>query len=623
MSFSNLSKILSIASRKNNELASVLLEILHKYQDKPPVNLEPFLPMLFSFNGKPINLRSYYTMEPLFDLNPTRDTTLMCSRQVGKTMNLSLRTLINSFWREHWKPLFVTPFYETTRRISTDYFASLIQQSPCRHLFTGPGCTNQVLERTLPNHSRIRFTYAYRSGDRARGIPANECIYDESQLMWPEVVGVINATMNASPHGNITTCAGTPITNANHHSRRFKENSTRSHWMTPCSACGHKNIAAAEYDLLKMIGPLRDDISIDRPAIICAKCKAPLHPWEGQFVHLNPSKRKEHLGLHIPCIVLPAHCCNYDKWRDIWSVLSDSNTPEHTKYNEILGVPFDDGVSLLSQLDVESNATLHSNKLEDALKIIHLYQGRIAIGVDWGGRGISGESRTKIAVCGLSSNGQMHILFGVQLPMTADSKKEAEVIYHLYKTCRPELIAHDNIGIGSRAEEMLVSHGVPKSIIIPMEYVGETQGFILKRRAPSESNPKLIYSVDKTRGLLHLVEAYKSGQIRSFKFEDQYHARDLLLDFTHLIAEERVYVHSVKSETILIQKEPGQSDDFVHAVHHAANILWEKYKAWPKMTLKLNIITPQDLSSYMVELAKYLDPETIESLGLAPLDLST
>lgn len=617
-------KSLAIATGKNNALAVELSHLLDRFGKNPPATLDGFLPLLFSHNGKPVTLEDHFCMEPLFDICGTKDLTLMCSRQVGKTMTISMRALMNSLWTPHWKPLIVTPYFETTRRISLDYFASLIDQSQAKSLFYKTGCTKQVLERSLPNRSRIRFTYAHRNGDRARGIPANECIFDETQLMFPEVMAVVKATMNASPSGHIVTTAGTPLTNANILSTRFKEESTRSHWGTKCGACGEWNIAAPEFHLMQMIAtpPRPHDINRDRPAIRCHKCRGPLYPWEGQFIHMNSGKRDTHLGLHIPCVIMPEHCCSYDKWLDIWNGLSDPNVQDYTKYNEILGVPYDDGIALLTQLDLERAAVLGPNTVEQALQNIHLYDGRIVLGIDWGGRGMSGKSLTKIAVCALAPNGIIDILFGVQLPATSNSAKEAQVITYLWEVFKPMFIAHDNIGIGQRAEEMVVQCGIPLDKLLPMEYVGETQGLILKSRAINENNPRMVYNVDKTRGLLHLVEAYKQGHIRSFNFDKRFHAQELLLDLTHLRAETKVWVNSHKSETVLIQREPGQSDDFAHAVHHACNTLWTFFRAWPQFTIKTEILSPQDLTTYMVELGKHLDPETIEALGAKIIDSS-
>lgn len=619
-SSSNLLKNLRTAKGRGHELASHLINFYQENTTVGLTNVGHVIPLLFHYNGKPLSMQNHFTMEPLFDLDIPREVTLMCSRQVGKTMNLSARCILNCAWTPHWNILFVAPFFETIRRVSTDYFASLIEQSPAKHVFTDRNCTKQVLERTLPNQSRIRFSYAHRSADRARGIHSRELICDEYQLMFPEVLPVLTATMDASEYGDYIMRAGTPLTNANHLSREFKEHSSRSHWMIKCEACGHHNIASAEQDLLKMIGPMRDDISVDRPGIVCSKCRKPVHPWTGKFVHYNPSKRRDHLGIHVPSIVLPMHCCSPEKWFDLWKILSDTKVPTFTKYNESLGVPYDDGVLLLTIGELDRVAVLNDNQMDQVVPILSRYNGRLAIGVDWGGRGMSGESLTKICLSGLNSDGKIHVLFGVQLPPTATSQDEAAVLNHIFKVSGASRIAHDNLGIGARAEEMMIEKGVPRSAFLPMEYVGETQGQILKPRPRTKDRPRAVMSVDKTRGLLHLIEAIKSQQVLTFRMSEQYHARELLLDLTHLRAEEKVWANSVKSETILIQKEPGQSDDFAHAVHHSCNALWMEYNAWPRLTREVIVRTPQDLSTYVVDLARVLDPETVEALLLKAED---
>jgi hypothetical protein len=302
-------------------------------------------------------------------------------------------------------------------------------------------------------------------------------------------------------------------------------------------------------------------------------------------------------------------------------MLGNANVAEYVKYNEILGVPFDDGIALLTTVDLQKRAILNRNYVPDAIKRLSIYSGRIAIGIDWGGRGMSGTSLTKVCVVGMRSDSSIDILFGAQLPKDATSVDEAALIKYLYQMFKPEVIAHDNLGIGQRAEEMLITSGIPSNLFAPMEYAGETQGVIMKRRNIPGST-KVVFNVDKTRGLLHLVEAFKQDKIFSFQMTEAYHANELMLDFTHIKAELRVFAHNVRSEMILIQAEPNQSDDFVHAVHHAANSLWFKY-GWPDLSKQLTIVTPQDLANYVCSLQRSLDQVTIDALGLTNLELAT
>ncbi|GIW89695.1 MAG: hypothetical protein KatS3mg109_0127 [Pirellulaceae bacterium] len=613
---------LSSPNYRNDELAKALLPLAKKLVNVEKIpNLYFVVPLLFHYGGGPIDLKDYPVMEPLYSVVRPPRILLLCSRQVGKTVNMATTTLLESIWTPHLNTLFVSPFYETVRRVSTDYFAGMIQSSPVRQLFQGKGCVNQVLERSFPNGSRIRFTYAHRSADRARGIHARSLKRDEVQLMHEEILPVLMATMSSSPWGNYVFDAGTPLTNANAASRDFKEKSTRSHWMIPCRSCGKENIAALEYDLVGMIGPRRKDISRDRPAIICAnkKCGYWLYPWDGRYVHLRPERREEFLGIHVPQTVLPLHCCDSKKWSDLISVLEDPKVMDFQKYNEYLGVPWDDGVALITEADLDRACSLPENRFPVLLNQIDNYQGRVAIGIDWGGGGVSRESRTKLAIAGINpSNAQVEVRFGMDLKLMMGEWEEAQHVWHVVKNvlarCPNAVVCYDDNSVGAARMEMLCQMGLPRRAIWPMSYVGETKNLIMVARPPIKGTNKVVWSIDKARSLKFLIQAIKRGRVKFFKKTQSLNARDLLLDFTHLVAEERVAPMGNKSDMVLIQKQEGMSDDFAHACNFACLGLWKRYETWPKLGEPLQIRTSQDLASYVDSLHRTLDSETIEAL---------
>lgn len=618
----NIIRRLSSPSFQKDPLATSLLPHLKKLAKCSSLpTLYPLLPLLFNYGGQAIALDDYPMMEPLYTLIRPPRLLLLCSRQVGKTVNMVTTTLLESLWTPHLNTLFVSPFYETVRRVSTDYFAGMIESSPARRLFHGKGCVSQVLERSFPNGSRIRFTYAHRNADRARGIHARSLKRDEVQLMHEEILPVLMATMSSSPWGNYVFDAGTPLTNANAASRDFKEKSTRSHWMIPCRRCGKENIAALEYDLVGMIGPRRDDISRDRPGIICAKksCGYWLYPWDGRYIHLQPEKREDFLGIHVPQTVLPLHCCDPKKWSDLIDVLDDPKIMDFQKYNEYLGVPWDDGVALITEADLDRICVLEENRLQPFLKDIQRYGNRIAIGVDWGGGGVSKESRTKLAISGINqANGLVDVRFGMDLRLTMGEWEEAQHIWHVIKNvlsrCPNVVVCYDDNSVGASRTEMMVQMGLPRHCLWPMSYVGETKNLIMLPRPPVPGSNKVIWSVDKARSLKFLIQAMKLGKVRFFKKTQTLNARDLLLDFTHLVAEERIAPMGNKADMVLIQKQEGMSDDFAHAVNFSCLGLWKKYEVWPKLGQPLVIRTPQDLASYVSTLHRTLDSETIEAL---------
>lgn len=612
----NLIKRLLSAKLRNHPLAAPLLQLANGLNENT-TNFSELVPLLFHYGGKPLTIEDgHFTMEPLFNIYRPSQVLMLCSRQVGKSMTMAMLSWMDSLWTPHYNSLIVSPFYEGTRRLSTDYFASLQEQSPLREFFHGKGCVKQVLERTLPNGSRIRFTYANRNADRARGIHAHSLWLDERQLMHEGVKTVLEATMAASDYGKYTVAAGTPLTNANIASQEFKEQSSRSHWMIKCKSCGKENIAALEYDLLGMIGRWHKNIDLDNPGIKCAntKCGYKLFPWEGRFVHLNPAKRNDFLGIHVPMIVLPMHCCHPKKWQDFLNVIMDKRIPDHQKFNEYLGVPYDDGVSLLTEADIDKAPRLGANRLETAIKRLSEYDGRIAVGVDWGGGGMTRESLTKIAVCGLTSTGRIDTIFGLALTNRMPKRAEAQIIYTICKAVNPLIFAHDDASVGDVCEEMLVALGLPQNRIMPMTYVGQTGGLMMAPSKASDTKPKVVWSVDKARSLLHYVEAVKNGKIAFFDKSIQgLGARELLLDLTHLKIEEVKNINFTKSEAIIIGREAGQSDDFAHACNFASLGLWSMF-GWPALESKLTFKTVQDLSTYVEALSQYLTPEELEAL---------
>lgn len=621
----DLQKQLKNGQARGDSLANVLMTTLAYFESARAIpNLSKLVPYLFHYNGQPIDLIDYPVMEPLYNVRRPSRILLLCSRQVGKSINEVTTTLLESLWTPHLNTLFVAPQYEMIRRISTDYFAGIINESPAAGLFHGKNTVSQVLERSFPNGSRIRFTYAHRTADRARGIHARSLKRDEVQMMDESVLPVLLATMSSSPWGNYLQDAGTPLTRSNAASQAFME-SSRSHWMIPCRSCGKENIAAPGYDLTNMIGSTQVTIDRDHPAIRCAntKCGYYLYPWDGRYIHLSPDKRDSFLGLHVPQMILPLHCCDRKKWLDFMKVIEDPMIADYVKYNEYFGIPWDDGVALVTLEDLLRVSDLAENYLHNALRAIQQSHGQVAIGIDWGGGGVNRISRTKLAITVLNPNtGRTHVVFGMDILRPMDESFEALQVWHVIeqvlKVCPTAIICHDDSTFGSAKMTLLRQLGLSENRIMNMTYVGETKNQTMVFNPPTADRLKPLWSVDKSRSLKFLCHAIRTGQVHFFAPTVGLNAISLLSDFTHLVAEE--YMRGTSgAEVLMIQRMEGQSDDFAHAVNFSCLGLWQTHKAWPKIKpSEMVIVTPQDLASYVQALRASLDSATIESLIARP-----
>ena len=572
-------------------------------------NVKSLLPLLFRFNGRPVTLDDHFPFEVCFYHRRPRRMQKKCGRQVGKSFQNAMELIVRGILVPNWNTLYVTPLFETVRRFSTQYVKALIEQSPAKRLMTMKGATSQVLQRTLGTQSTIFFGYAQRDADRIRGINGNEGGYDEVQLMNPEVFPVIQQTMGGSPFGEYETFAGTPLSLVNHTEKLFNP-STMSEWMMKCEACGKENIAASEYDLFEIIGPVTDDIGPGNPGTRCRNCKGPLYPERGRWWHRYPERRDDFLGIHVPQVIMPWHAYSRDRWIKLWDRLKHGSQTE--VYNELMGEACDSSFKPVSIRELKRAAILHSNTLAEALAVKGRYT-RLAIGIDWGGGGMSGLSRTKAAIVGMTPTGKTDVIFGVDLNFSHDPFEEVKLLMILAQKFGVEIIAHDaGGGVGATREALMFQTNL-RMEVWPMNYTGPTGKGMLIPRPPSHPGEKMFFTLDKARSIDFVCQAIKQGFIRTFKWDFiSDNNPGLLYDFTSLSTEiaERV----MGSDVFLISKEEGSSDDFVHAVNFACCALWGKYNAWPQLSTVQHFKSMQQIANIADEVGNVWDVNDIDKL---------
>jgi hypothetical protein len=563
-------------------------------------NTAPLLPLLFSFNGQPVTLDQHYQFEPFFtDFRPRR-MQKRCGRQVGKSLQNAFEALVRLVRIKHWNSLYVTPMFEQVRRFSTQYIASLIEQSPVRDQFTLKGGSAQVLQRTMKNRSTMFFTYALRDANRARGINVNEVNYDEIQLMLRDVMPVLREAMGGSKYGEYETYSGTPLSPQNFSEELFRQ-STMSEWMIKCSHCGYDNIASIEYDLIKMIGPYHPDIGPGNPGLVCAKCSPhnnvknlkTLFPETGHWWHRFPERRADFLGVHIPQPIMEWHAKDRSRWLQLNNRVRNMDI---SVYNEVLGETADSSFKPITVEQLQRAACLPTkNVYREAIRLVGNYTA-IALGVDWGGYGVDKISRTKAAIVGLTPTGKTDVLFGIDMNASHNPMLEMRALMVLAKQFGAQLIAHDVGGnVGATHETMMIQSGILQSEIWPMSYHGTLSGTMMKVRNGTQPGERDVFIVDKAKSVMFLCQCIIQGKIRTFQYD--YVSKDntgLLYDFTSLVSE--VSPRKQGSDVLLIDKETSMSDDFVHAVNFACLGLWAKYNAYPSISESMDYATLAQLA---------------------------
>lgn len=546
--------------------------------------LVPLLPMMLQLRGEPYSLRDYYPFEVFYNTRAPSELVVKSGRQTSKTTNLAAQGLVASVTTPNFSTLFVTPLFEMIRRLSSDNVRPFIDQSPLKNYWISSKVTNNVLFRGFTNQSRMYFSFAYLDVERTRGIAADKVCYDEVQDMDSRFIPIIREVMSGSKYGGISQYTGTPKTLDNT-LQQLWERSSRAEWLVKCEACNYENVPAKSHDLDEMIGPDHPDIGPERPAVVCAKCKRPVWPAKGFWVHENPGMKLQMCGIHVPQIILPLHYSSRKKWRALLAKRDGADgTPPYVFYNEVCGESFDIGAKLLTITDLQRAAVLHKNEIEAARRTISKYAFR-ALAIDWGGGGQTGDSWTVYAVMGIKADGHIDVIYGHRSPTPHDHIGEAQLARRLFSTFDCHIMAHDFAGSGHLRETFCLQNGIPADRVMPCFYTTFARGPLVRYKQGDRN----YYQIDKPRSLVLLCQQIKDEKISFFEFDyynsdDSYESRasrSLLGDL--LAIGEELGTTSSGNSYYKVVTAAGKTDDFAQAVNLGACGLWHISGLWPDL----------------------------------------
>ena len=422
----------------------------------------------------------------------------------------------------------------------------------------------------------------------ANGVLVHNCI-DEVQDMDISFLPIIHETMSGSVDWGIVQYAGTPKTLDNTIETLWLD-SSMAEWFIKCphGGCGAWNIPSLEFHLLDMMGPWHADISEKNPGVVCHKCRKPINPRTGRWVHRYRDRRWTFAGYHVPQIIMPMHYANQEKWSVLMGKREGKgNTPLHVFFNEVCGESFDAGAKMVTITDLKRAATLPwHNKLEEAKPHVHEYMYRVC-SVDWGGGGVDAKKRvdekyrsyTTAAVCGMLPDGKIHVIYGYRSNYPHSHVREARIVLGIMANFRCSHLVHDFTGAGTVRETVIKQAGMPYDRIIPVAFYPAHRTGIFQLKEPTKMQPRWHYACDKPRSLNYLAQMIKSGIIRFFAY-DHYSAEDpgLLHDFLHLIEDKS---DSSGLDVYKILHDPAGPDDFAMAVDAGVMALCTMSGNWP------------------------------------------
>lgn len=559
-----------------NGVAEKLEQLIDSYKKGEIPTAAPILPFLFFLRNKPYTLHNHFVFEELYSLRQPTRTVLMTGRQIGKTTNIAVHSLLLAATNPYMTIVAAAPLGEQIGRFSTMYINPLLLESPIRSILVGRNTINRVLQKEFKNGSRIVCTFAFLDPTRTRGIPGSRLVVDEAQSMDISFLPILREIISQSEFGQQEMYSGTPLTEDNTLAYLWSE-SSQAEWFIPCSHCTTNgfptwNIPSPDYHLDKIIGPVHESISERIPATICYKCRKPISPRMGRWVHRYPERRWSAAGYHIPQIIIPYHYANPKHWSLLYGKYKGLGpTPINKFYNEVLGWPYELSDALLGLSDLKKVCCLPKNTEENAISQLSKYE-LVSLGVDWGGGGADGVSLTTLALCGLTHTKKVEVIWGTKLLNPLDPIKEAEIILYYLSKFQPHFIAHDYNGAGSIRETLLLQAGVEPSKIKGMVYSGARRTSIITYHAATPTHPREYYLIDKTKSLQMLCNLIRLGGIRFFEYDFVSNEEPGLVHEFLGLREEKY--ETANREIYRITHRANQSCDFVDAVNYGWLALW-------------------------------------------------
>ena len=271
---------------------------------------------------------------------------------------------------------------EQTSSFSNSKLSPFLHQSPFvyHNVMQGKNIIDNVYNKRLSNYAEISMSYFSESADRVRGRSGQAMYLDEVQdMLWDAMIDA-EECLSAAPKPRFTY-AGTSKS-MNTPLEFLWGESTQNEWLIRCEGCGKYNRPSVK--------------NIGLHGLICKSCGHTLNTFNGFWHSFGNSNKPFCDGYWIPQIIMPMHCLSEDKWKNL---LTKREMYSPAKFdNEVMGLPNGEGESPISE-DMLKEICLPNLKMLDRACPENADGAQyIAAGIDWGGGGELGVSRTVLSI---------------------------------------------------------------------------------------------------------------------------------------------------------------------------------------------------------------------------------
>jgi len=473
----------------------------------------------------------------------------VAGRQVEKTSTIAGKAVTLCITNPYFNVLAVEPRQDQTSLFSQQRFRPICEDSPI--IYDGWVKSSdlwQVGARQFANGSIVNFKSCYYSADPARGVSARMIILDEVQDLISDNIPILEQSMShVEVPDRFRLYTGTPKTTSNTLNRLWKE-TCQFEWLVPCEGCS-KSVYL-------------DDKVIGKKGYICPKCGKPINIKSGSWQPLNPSRLDDAWGFRMPQMMVP-----FVSHADILKKLEDPNIPRKVFFNEVLGLSYDEGELVLTEMDVLQNCEAGRPMAKEREIAQSVYF--ICAGIDHGTGGYSptglGETMNRrghmpsftVVAFGAFVD-RIHFKIFKIIRFTGEMSNLAfqpEIINKVVRDHGAKWVMSD-WGFGAHTNAQLVQKHGWTVLEVPGQPTLLEAEYVTSSSAVSFHDQAFRYMVDRNTAIERTVGSIKRGEISFFRQEEM---KEFLSDFTSTFVEYNIRTNRVRYDHTL-------PDDAFHAV---------------------------------------------------------
>ena len=494
---------------------------------------------MLTLQGEPYSLRNYPMFRRIFNSEYPRRL-MRSGRQVSKTTIIAADMTTLATITPYKQIIYCNSSSAQTASFSTSKLNPFLQQSPhvYYNVMKGKNIVDNVYNKILSNYSEIIMSYFSESADRVRGRSGQNMYLDEVQdMLWDAMIDA-EECLSAAPSPKFTY-AGTSKS-MNTPLEFLWQESTQNEWVIKCEGCNAYNRPSHE--------------NIGKKGLICKKCGHPLNTFQGQWVSFNPPTESHQPfvdGYWIPQIIMPMHCNSEDKWSNL---LKKREVYSSVKFdNEVMGLPNGDGESPITE-EMLRNICIEDLPLLTEVSPKNADGARyIVAGIDWGGGGELGVSRTVLSIFAVWPEKEEYRLIFGKIYDDGEPANHVDDIAMWVNRFGCHMICGDHGG-GNFAMSLLGQKISADKRLVPVMYSDAS--------SPASWNEHgRHYTVNRTAVIDSFFVAIKNRNILAYNWEAfKPFANDILNVRQEVIGEERGISRRVWRHS------PRRPDDALHSM---------------------------------------------------------